>query len=174
MNLRMKEWFQQPASFIYLNICFNINSRGKPKLTLIIFLLFPNLLLFIKLLWIHLSKDFFFWLTVYYSFISLERGTAGSLINGWKAASSRIKIIKNPLDIHEPFCFSISKTSTISLRASLKSDTPVSLGISAKGFLYPVMPRAEVHHWIMNRTQPAALESKGSWGMVEGEQGRQS
>lgn len=23
------------------------------------------------------------------------------------------------------------------------------------------MPRAEVHHWVMSRTQPAALESKG-------------
>ena len=59
--------------------------------------------------------------------------------------------------------------STISLRASLESDAPVSLRVSAKGFLYPVTPRAEACHCVVNRTQPAALESKGSWGVVEGE-----
>lgn len=44
----------------------------------------------------------------------------------------------------------------------MKSDAPVS-AVSAKGLFYPVVPRAEVRHWVMKRTQPAALESKGSW-----------
>ena len=56
----------------------------------------------------------------------------------------------------------------------MRSGAPVSPSVSAKEFLYPVMPRAEVRHWVMNRTQPATLESKGSWGMVEGERERDS
>lgn len=84
-----------------------------------------------------------------------------------KPASARIKLT-TPLNICKLFCFIIPKPSNISLGASLKSDAPVSLSVSAKGFLYPVMPRAEVCHRVMSRNQPAALESKGSWGMGEG------
>lgn len=140
-----------------------MDSRGKSKLALMIFhSLSPTAsdLLFMKLVWVHLSNDFF-WLTVYYVFISLEMAAAGSLINGSKSCFCQSQTNKKPLSIHKAFCFSISKTSTISLKASLKSDAPVPLSVSTKGFFYPVVPGAEVPHWVMDRTQPAALESKG-------------
>lgn len=64
-----------------------MDSRGKSKLALMIFHSLPPTasdLLFMKLVWVHLSNDFF-WLTVYYVFISLEMAAAGSLINGSKS-----------------------------------------------------------------------------------------
>lgn len=136
-----------------------MKSRRKPKLALMIFLLFPNLLLFIKLLCVYLPKDFFFFLshlTVYYGFISLEMGAAGSLINGLKSCFCQNQTKKQNPNTHKTFCFHISKTSTISLWASLKN-APISLSVSAKGILYPVVSRADVHSWVMARTQPASM-----------------
>lgn len=89
-----------------------MNSREKPKLALMTFLLFHNLLLFIKLLWIHLSKNFFFfffWLTVYYSFISLEMGAAGSLINGLKSCFCQNQTNKTPSISINPFVLTFLK-----------------------------------------------------------------
>lgn len=86
---------------------------------------------------------------------------AGSLINGSKSCFCQSQTNKNPSVSISLFVSAFSKTSTISLKASLKRDAPVPLSVSTKGFFYPVMPRAEVPHWVMNRTQPAALESKG-------------
>lgn len=161
MNLRMEELFHQPASFIYLNLCYKMNSRGKPKLALMIFLLFfPCRLLFIKLLWIHLSKAFF-WLTVYYIFISLEMGAAGSLINESKSCFCQIQTNNPPPIAISPLVLAFLKQALF--------PSAVFLGVSAKVCLHPAMPRAEVRHWVMSRTQPAALESKGSCSMIEGE-----
>lgn len=76
---------------------------------------------------------------------------------------------QNP-NTHKTFCFCFSKTSTISLWASLKNDAPISCSISAKGVLYPVVPRADVHSWVMARTQPAAMREGGRNGPRKAEQ----
>lgn len=175
MNFRMKEWFHQLASFSYLNLCYKMNSRWKPKLGLMIFLLYPNLLLFIKLLWIHLSKGFFFFLlSVYYSFISLEMGAAGSLINGLKS------------------CFCQNQT---------KKNLSISIYPFVLAFLKQALFPSE-HHWRVTHEYPSVFQqrnffiqlcqgqkfvpgsraglslqhwrAKGSWGMVDGERDRQS
>lgn len=112
-----------------------MNSGGKPKLALMIFLLFPNLLLFMKWLWIHLSKDFFFfssWLTVYYSFISLEMGPAGSLINGLKCSFCQNQTNKTP---------------------------PISINSFVLVFLKQALFPSE-HHWRVTQQYPSVFQQR--------------
>lgn len=140
-----------------------MDSRGKSKLALMIFLSLP----------LPCPQPFIYYsalgapfkgLFLAYCLLYLHQPWNGSCRQLDKWIEKLLLPESNqqkPLSIHKPFCFSISKTSTISPRTSLKSDAPVPLIVSTKGLFYPVMPRAEVHHWVMNRTQPAALESKG-------------
>lgn len=93
----MKEWFYQPAPFIYLNLRYKVDSRGKSKLALMIFLSLPPLPhIFYLLNCSGCTFQIFFLLTIYCIFISLEMAAAGSLINGSKSCFCQSQTNKNP------------------------------------------------------------------------------
>lgn len=102
-----------------------MDSRGKSKLALTIFLSLSPLPLIFYLLncsWVHLSNDFF-WLTVYYVFISLEMAAAGSLINGSKSCFCQSQTNKN---LSVSISLFVSAFLKQALFPSPKSDAPVA------------------------------------------------
>lgn len=160
--MTLKEWSNQLASCIYLNLCYKVKSRRKLKFAWLVFLLFPNLILFIKSLWIMPSKGHFSPCCLLYlhqpwngSCRQLDKWIEKLLLPAWNK--------QNP-NIHKTFCFRNAKTSTISLWAALKNDVPVSLTV------YRVFSSscAQSRSSLLRRGQDSACSSgsRGSWAMM--------
>lgn len=139
-----------------------MDSRGKSKLALMIFLsLSPLPLIFYLLNCSGCRANDFFWLTVYYVFISLEMAIAGSLINGSKSCFCQSQTNKTPSVSIRFFVSAFLKQALFPSKHHWRVMHQYPWVFQQRDFFYPVMPRAEVPHWVMSRTQPAALKSKG-------------